>query len=63
MARHQEHAPGDAAAAAGVYEQLNVFGRPTGIRVALTHGHPLPNAPIGHSWMLIDEDTASDPAG
>jgi hypothetical protein len=60
MARRPEHAPGEAAPETGTYEQLNVFGRSTGIRVPLTRGHPLPNAPVGHIWRLIVEDAASE---
>jgi hypothetical protein len=37
---------------AGTYEELNIFGRPTGIRVNVEHGHPLPSAPVGHNWTL-----------
>jgi hypothetical protein len=58
MAQRPEHAPGEAAPAAGVYEQLNIFGRPTGIRVAVAHKHSLPGAPHGHTWTLVEEDAA-----
>jgi hypothetical protein len=44
--------------AAGTYEQLNIFGRPTGIRINVEHGHPLPSAPLVHSWTLADDDRA-----
>jgi hypothetical protein len=33
MSGRPERAPGDPAPAAGAYEQLNIFGRPNGIRV------------------------------
>jgi hypothetical protein len=56
MARQLEHAPGEVAPEAGTYEQLNVFGRPTGIRVILIRAHPFPKAPHGHSWTLVAED-------
>ena len=49
MAQRPEHAPGEPAPAAGTYEQLNIFGRPIGIRVNVTHGHPLPPAPQGQT--------------
>jgi hypothetical protein len=42
--------------AAGTYEQLNIFGRPTGIRVNVEHGHPPPSAPLGHNRTLADDD-------
>jgi hypothetical protein len=35
MAQRPEHAPGEAVPVTGIYEQLNIFGRPTGIRVAV----------------------------
>jgi hypothetical protein len=57
LAQRPEHAPGEPAPVAGTYEQLNMFGRPTGIRVNMTHGHPLPPAPLGHNWTLVEEDT------
>jgi hypothetical protein len=56
MAQQSEHAPGTPAPTAGIYEQLNVFGSPTRLRVNMMHGHPLPPAPLGHSWMLVDDD-------
>jgi hypothetical protein len=58
LAQRPEHAPGEAAPAAGTYEQLNIFGRPTGIRVNVVHGHPLPPAPLGHNWTLAEENAA-----
>jgi hypothetical protein len=58
MTLRPEHAPGEAAPAAGIYEQLNIFGRPTGIRVTLARQHPLPGAPLGHNWTLVEEHTA-----
>jgi hypothetical protein len=39
----------------GVYEQMNVFGSPTGIRVRVPRGHPLPRAPQGHGWAVHEE--------
>jgi hypothetical protein len=53
-----EHAPGEAAPISGTYEQLNIFGEPTGIRVKVGHRHPLPSAPLGHNWTLHEADTA-----
>jgi azurin len=54
VAQRPEHAPGEAAPIAGTYEQLNVFGRPTGVRINVTHCHPLPAAPVGHNWALTE---------
>jgi hypothetical protein len=58
LAQRSEHAPGETAPVAGTYEQLNIFGRPTGIRVSVAHGHPLPAAPVGHNWSLAEEGRA-----
>jgi hypothetical protein len=54
MARRTEHAPGETAPTAGTYELLSVFGSPTGVRVDLQHGHPMPEAPRGHTWTLVE---------
>jgi hypothetical protein len=48
VTQRPEHVPGEPASVAGTYEQLNIFGRPTGIRVDVVHGHLLPAAPLGH---------------
>jgi hypothetical protein len=56
MSERPEHAPGDLAPAAGTYEQLNIFGRPNGIRIDMSHGHPLLRAPVGHSWRFVEVD-------
>jgi hypothetical protein len=50
------HLPGQPAPASATYEQMNVFGSPTGIRVNATHWHPLPEAPIGHGWAVVEGD-------
>ncbi len=44
-----------AAAASATYEQMNVFGSLTNIRVRMGRGQSLPAVPIGHSWALIEE--------
>jgi hypothetical protein len=36
---------------------MNIFGSSTGIRVNVMHGHPLPKAPIGHGWAVVESDT------
>jgi hypothetical protein len=55
MARQSEYASGEACEATGTYEQINIFGRLTGIRVTVTHGQPFPEAPRGHMWTLADQ--------
>jgi hypothetical protein len=57
MAQRHEHRPGAAVPDAATYEQLNIFGHPTGIRIVVADAHPLPPAPRGHTWTLVDEAT------
>jgi hypothetical protein len=47
MAQRPEHRPGTAVPDAGTYEQLNIFGHPTGIRIVVADAHLLPPAPRG----------------
>jgi hypothetical protein len=56
MVRHSEASPMDDPVAAGTYKQLNIFGSPTGIRINLRQGEPLPLVPAGHSWMFVGDD-------
>ncbi len=60
MTRRPVHVPGQSAPAPGTYEQINVFGTPTGIRVNVAHGQPLPAAPIGYGWAIVEEDASAD---
>jgi hypothetical protein len=50
MPRDEEHRPGERAPATGDYEQLNIFGTPTGWVVQIREGEPLPAAPSHHTW-------------
>jgi hypothetical protein len=54
MPQWPEHSPGDPAPSAGTYEQINIFGRPNGVRVDIAQGHQLPAAPIGHVWRQAE---------
>jgi hypothetical protein len=58
LAQRPEHGLGETAPVAGTYEQVNIFGRSTGIRVNVAHGHPLPSAPLGYNWTLAEDDAA-----
>jgi hypothetical protein len=60
MTRRPVHVPGQPAPAPGTYEQINVFGSPTGVRVDVAHGQPLPAAPIGHGWAIAEDDASAD---
>jgi hypothetical protein len=55
VAMQSTHAPGQPAPISATYEQMNVFGSPTGITVRVARGHPLPGAPIGHEWAVVEE--------
>ncbi len=54
MPQPPEYFPGDPAPAAGTYEQVNIFGRPNGVRVDMSHGDPFPQAPVGHTWRAVE---------
>jgi hypothetical protein len=41
------------APSAGTYEQCNVLGTPTGVRIAVAEGEVLPAAPRGFTWRMI----------
>jgi hypothetical protein len=44
------------APAAGTYEQINIFGRSSGMRIDVSHRDPFPLAPIGHMWRSVEEN-------
>ena len=50
-----EHMPGELAPHSGDYEELNVFGSPTGWSVYVHKGHPLPKLPRGFTWRRPPE--------
>jgi hypothetical protein len=54
--RRWEHDPGELAQATGEFELVNIFGSPTGFRVNVLHGHPLPAAPRGQKWTFVGQD-------
>ena len=56
-----EYPPGARAPLSGVYELRNVLGSPTGERTAVARGDPLPAAPRGFTWQLLEPRT-DDPA-
>ncbi len=49
-----EHDPGELVLVAGHYEELNVFGTPTGRRTTLVKGDRMPAAPRGFTWRLVE---------
>jgi hypothetical protein len=48
-----EHRPGEPAIRAGRYEELNVFGSPTGKVTHVVEGEALPAAPLGFTWRHV----------
>ena len=57
----QEYRPGAPAPSTGHYEELNVFGNPTGKSVHADEGSTLPAAPRGFSWRLVGRDGLVEP--
>jgi hypothetical protein len=53
--RNIEHRPGDTAPTTGHYEELNVFGARTGALHHVKEGEPLPGAPRGFVWRLVED--------
>jgi hypothetical protein len=49
----REIEPGGFAPVAGTYEEVDVFGKPTGNRVTVGEGEQLPRSPRGFGWRLI----------
>jgi hypothetical protein len=56
MVERQEHQPGAHAPVAGHYEELDVFGSPTGRVEHVREGDRLPHAPRGFTWRRVAED-------
>lgn len=52
--------PGGRARNPGIYEQLNVFGTPTGILAAVDEGDGLPDAPRGFTWRPLSELSSAE---
>ena len=52
--------PGDEAPTTGVYEQLNVFGTPTGEVVVAAIGEKMPAAARGFAWRKLADQLPAD---
>jgi hypothetical protein len=50
-----EHQPGTHAPVTGEYEELNVFGTPTGRIERVREGERLPHGPLGFVWRRLKE--------
>lgn len=57
---HNEFQPGAIAPDSGLYEELNVFGTPTGRAVTVTQGETFPALPRGFSWRPLSSLSASE---
>jgi hypothetical protein len=54
MKQSQGLLPGTPTPRSGIYEQIGPRGGRTGEQADSTRGHPLPPAPKGHTWILVD---------
>jgi hypothetical protein len=52
--RAREYPPGAQAPSGGIYEQCNVLGSSTGVRITLAPGQNLPAAPRGFTWRVVE---------
>jgi hypothetical protein len=50
----REYPSGVRAPTTGTYEQRNVLGTLTGVRVTVAQGDVLPAAPRGFTWRVVD---------
>jgi hypothetical protein len=50
----REYPPGTLAPSGGTYEQCNVLGTPTGVRITLARAQELPAAPRGFTWRVVE---------
>jgi hypothetical protein len=54
MSQELDHfKPGEPAPATGAYEEHNVFGTPTGNRIDVNKGDPMPPAPRSFTWQSV----------
>ncbi len=52
--------PGDRAPTSGSYQELNVFGSPTGRVALVAKGNELPIAPRGFTWRPLSERSIAE---
>ena len=55
-----EYPPGMQAPSTGTYEQRNVLGTPTGVRITVSQGEVLPAAPRGFTWRRVEANGSHD---
>jgi hypothetical protein len=49
-----EHLPGERVSETACYDELNVFGTPTGNTTHVKQGERLPHGPVGFTWRRND---------
>lgn len=55
-----ERQPGEPAPGSGAYEELNVFGTPTGRTVIMSAGETLPGSARGFTWRPLSSYTVPE---
>lgn len=55
-----EHQPGDPAPSSGEYEELNVFGTPTGRIAEVAKGEQLPASARGFTWRPLAQHSLAE---
>ena len=55
-----DHVPGEPAPRAGVYEELNVFGTPTGRLAVVAKDEEFPDAARGFTWRPLAEHSVAE---
>ncbi len=57
---HDEFVPGEPAPSFGLYQELNVFGTPTGKVIVMVQEETFPTAPRGFKWRALTELSVSE---
>jgi hypothetical protein len=52
--------PGESAPSSGQYQELNIFGAPTGRMALMAEGAQLPAAPRGFTWRPLSQRSAAE---
>jgi len=55
-----EYLPRSPAPHTGLFEELNIFGAPTGVAVFMTQGKALPDTPRGFMWRSLAALSAAE---
>jgi len=56
----REFPPGTRAPTTGIYEQRNVLGSATGVRISVACQEVLPAAPRGFTWLIVEAEAKCD---